>query len=442
MAAGLVKLREGKRGSTWYAKYRGPERLPDGRIVTKQTEAKIGHAWTGNGRPPEGTFTKKTAQAWLDEKLVDLRRGVSIPNSGSAARFADAASQWYCTGITVGSWKASTRRDYRSVLSAHLGVDLDITSGAVQAAREPFGDLPLAVITSDTIEAWRNREMTPYKDEKGVERVKLTRRNATKVVAIMHGIFAAARRPPYNHAVNPAADVTPLRDRYDETRFSFYTIEEVLSLVRAAENEPIAEKQAAAKQDGAIYLTAALTGLRLGEVLALRVRDVDFENDTIRVSQSVDPIAGIGSPKSGHGRSVPMVPQVSQALARLLQRDHFTSDDDIVFPNDVGRWLDGSALRRRYKAAQERAGLRPLRFHDLRHTFGTNARASAESDRELQEWMGHADARTTARYTHYRPRKDAAERLARAFKPESAENTNAQLERGASDSQGSDSFGC
>jgi integrase len=89
-----------------------------------------------------------------------------------------------------------------------------------------------------------------------------------------------------------------------------------------------------------------------------------------------------------------------------------------LFPNDVGRWLDGSALRRRYREAQTTAKLRPLRFHDLRHTFGTHGRASAESDRELQEWMGHADARTTARYTHYRPRKDAAHRLSQAFQPE------------------------
>jgi integrase len=123
-----------------------------------------------------------------------------------------------------------------------------------------------------------------------------------------------------------------------------------------------------------------------------------------------------------------MVPQVAHALARLLQRDRFTGPDDLVFPNEVGRWLDGSALRRRHKDAQKRAGLRPLRFHDLRHTFGTHGRASAESDRELQEWMGHADARTTARYTHYRPRKAAARRLSQAFEVE-------QPEQGAAEEQ-------
>jgi integrase len=246
----------------------------------------------------------------------------------------------------------------------------------------------------------------------------------------MHGVFARARKPPFNLTANPAGDVEPLRASYDSQRFDFYSVEEVLALVRAAANPktdatPTPEAAAAATQDGAVILTAALTGLRMGEVLALRVRDVDFDADTIRVVQSVDPIEGVGTPKSGKGRSVPMVPQVGQALARLLQRDRFTGPDDLVFPNEGGRWLDASALRRRYKDAQDAAELRPLRFHDLRHTFGTHARASAESDRELQEWMGHADARTTARYTHYRPRKDAARRLSQAFEPEQAAPTAA-----------------
>ena len=84
-------------------------------------------------------------------------------------------------------------------------------------------------------------------------------------------------------------------------------------------------------------------------------------------------------------------------------------------PGESGRYLDGSALRRRYKGAQTRAKLRPLRFHDLRHTFGSLAVTEAESIRELQEWMGHADARTTHRYVHYKPRKREAARLSKAF---------------------------
>jgi integrase len=71
-------------------------------------------------------------------------------------------------------------------------------------------------------------------------------------------------------------------------------------------------------------------------------------------------------------------------------------------------------LRRRYKAALAAAGLRPLRFHDLRHTFGTRMIAKADI-RRVQEWMGHADIQTTMRYLHFAPRAEDARLVAEAF---------------------------
>ena len=82
-----------------------------------------------------------------------------------------------------------------------------------------------------------------------------------------------------------------------------------------------------------------------------------------------------------------------------------------MFVGDAGWYLDGSALRRRFKRARDQAGLRPLRFHDLRHTFGSTAIRVADP-REVQEWLGHADFTTTQIYMHYKPRTDAAERTA------------------------------
>jgi hypothetical protein len=120
------------------------------------------------------------------------------------------------------------------------------------------------------------------------------------------------------------------------------------------------------------------------------------------------------TPKSGKVRSVPLAPAVAEALARLGQREHFTEEDDLVFPGVVGGYLDASALPRRYKAALKCAGLRPLRFHDLRHTFGTRMIAKADI-RRVQEWMGHADVATTMKYLHYVERPDEARLVAEAF---------------------------
>src|SRR5918999_192027 len=117
-------------------------------------------------------------------------------------------------------------------------------------------------------------------------------------------------------------------------------------------------------------------GLRRGELVALRWRDVDFTAGRVRVCGSYAG-AALTAPKSGRVRSVPLAPDVATALARLANRDRWSGDDDLVFPGVTGTYLDASALSRRYKAAIQRAALRPLRFHDLRHTFGTRMIAKA-----------------------------------------------------------------
>jgi integrase len=169
------------------------------------------------------------------------------------------------------------------------------------------------------------------------------------------------------------------------------------------------------EQDAAIYLTAAFTGLRRGELVALRWRSVDFARRSIRVVASYSERA-LTTPKSGRARSVPMAPLVAEALARLASRDAFTDEDDLVFPGIVGEHLDASALYRRYKAVLRRAGLRDLRFHDLRHTFGTQVISNPTvSILQLKAWMGHADIDTTMRYLHYAQRDGEAELVAAAF---------------------------
>jgi integrase len=65
--------------------------------------------------------------------------------------------------------------------------------------------------------------------------------------------------------------------------------------------------------------------------------------------------------------------------------------------------LDPSKLQKRFKKAGQRAGLRPVRFHDLRHTFGTRMAAAGAPLRAIQEWMGHTDSRTTSLYADYAP---------------------------------------
>jgi integrase len=364
--SGHVFRVERSRGPVWYAKYR----LPDGR----QVQRKIGPAWTERGRPAAGYFTKRLAEDWLRDVVDQARRGTLPGMVRTGATFADAGAEWLRYIEHDRGRKPSTLQGYRSTLGAHL--------------LPAFGSMAVEDVTTETIERW-------------IAGFDGSIRMRNKLVIQLHGILARAKKV-YGLPVNAATEVEKFPQRRTGD-IDVFSPEEVWALVRAAGRA----------QDAAIYLTAAFAGLPMGELLALCWRDVDFGGAVIRVRASYY-LGSLTTPKSGKIRAVPMAPDVAAALAQLGRRQDWVGDDDLVFVGEAGGYLDGSALRRRYKAALTAASLRPLRFHDLRHTFGTRMIAKADI-RRVQEWMGHADVQTTMRYLHYAPRAEDAALVAEAF---------------------------
>ena len=157
--------------------------------------------------------------------------------------------------------------------------------------------------------------------------------------------------------------------------------------------------------DRALFTTAAMTGLRAGELVALRFRDIDWKAHRIRVRQSYV-LGEFGTPKSRRStRSVPMIDQVGGELQRLYVAAGEPSDDALVFADPLTSVpLNKASILRRFRAALKAAHLDEThRFHDLRHTFGTRMAAAGVPMRTLQEWMGHRDIATTQRYADYWP---------------------------------------
>jgi integrase len=364
--SGHISQRKGKRGGVWYAKYR----LPDGRQVQKR----IGRAWTEKTAPPEGYFTKASAKAHLDELLAQARQG-TLPGMVRTGRtFRDAAEEWldYCEKVR--DCKASTLRDYRNM---------------VRVLDREFGNRKIEAITPEEIELW----ITGYSG---------SNRTRQKYLVCLGSIFKRAMKV-HGLPRNPADVVERPRVRR-AAKIDVLRPEEVLALVRAAESE----------QDAAIFHTAAFAGLRMGELLALRWRDVDFTRRTIHVRENWTQ-GETTTPKGGTERAVPMAEEVAQRLARLGQREHFTTDDDLVFCTPRGQHVGYKSLKERYRAALRAAGVREdFRFHNLRHTFGSTVIRHADS-REVMEWMGHADLTTTRRYLAFVDREDAAKRVSEAF---------------------------
>ena len=99
-----------------------------------------------------------------------------------------------------------------------------------------------------------------------------------------------------------------------------------------------------------------------------------------------------------------MADRLATELERHYQRSAYPGDEDLVFCHpETGNAYDASKMRKRFKAALARADVREVRFHDLRHTFGTRMASAGAPPRALREWMGHKDSRTTDIYADYAP---------------------------------------
>ena len=375
---GHISLRQRTRGPVWYVKYR----LADGRQVQKL----LGPAWTEHGRPPAGYYTKRTAEEALQELLTDVRRG-TLAVGRTGATFADAAAEFLRYIEHDRGREESTLGDYRGVINGYL--------------LPRFRERDIASITPDEIEAYRD-ELRSLTREDGSRR--LSNRTIVRHLVVLNAIFKRAARV-WKLTVNPASGDLVDRPtvRYSGD-FRTLTPDEVRLVASRME---IAE-------ESALVITAAFTGLRLGELLALRWADVDIALRRVHVRRSLSQSGVEKVPKSGKVRSSVLVDEVIVALDGLSRRALFTESGDLVFCTPLGGHLSDGMLRRRFYAALEAAGLPQVRLHDLRHGFGTLA-VQAFPITDVQGYLGHAHISTTMRYVHHTPGHDDAARLQRVL---------------------------
>jgi integrase len=242
--------------------------------------------------------------------------------------------------------------------------------------------------------------ITPV-DVESYIRMKLREGKARKTVdhhlGLLSSMFRFAAKRGFAR-FNPVDAADRPRQQRPDADIRYLTIEELEAVVRAVPNDDLGPTERV------LYLTAAMTGMRRGELVALRWRDVDWTSAVIRVRRSFSD-GEFGPPKSRRSsRAVPMADRVAAELERHYRRSNFPEDDDLVFGHpQLGTVYDPSKVRRRFAEACSRAGVRIARFHDLRHTFGTRMAAANAPLRSVQEWMGHSDYRTTSIYADYAP---------------------------------------
>lgn len=177
----------------------------------------------------------------------------------------------------------------------------------------------------------------------------------------------------------------------------------------------------------ALWVTAAWTGMRQGELLGLRWEDVDLERGSLVVRRSLSRLPGkrgtryvLTEPKTDRSRrTVPLLPEVVTVLraVRKAQLDRPGKlDQGLVFCTPAGSPLDGSTVTRAFGRAVAAAGLPKVRMHDLRHAFASYLIQSGVDLATVADLMGHSTIVTTVQsYTHLSEghKVDAIARLAK-----------------------------
>lgn len=168
----------------------------------------------------------------------------------------------------------------------------------------------------------------------------------------------------------------------------------------------------------ALFVLALATGMREGELLALHWDDLNLVKGTVRVERTLQPArrapAAFDVPKTEHSRrvldigpSIVAVLEVHQVRQQIERRaaGAFWQDMGLVFPNTVGKPMDGiNLLQREFYPLLERAGLPRVRFHDLRHTAATLQLHESQDLTAVSATLGHAQTSTTANiYAHALP---------------------------------------
>jgi integrase len=343
-------------------------------------EAWYGEWWTGTTRVKRKLGNKRkpgTADGLTRVQAErELRRRMETEKvvAGAQRRTVQQAGAAYIDHLErVMERKRTTIADYRGYLRKHLA--------------PYFGERSLEKI--DPV------HITGYLLAK--KRDGLSSKTIQNHLNFLHGIYAFSVKRGWALS-NPVALVDrPKSSRSAHRRIQFLQPEELEALIRAVPDDLLGDVERP------LYLCAAMTGLRQGELIGLRWTDIDWTASRIRVAESFTR-GHFDSPKSHRGRSVPMAERLARELELHFQRSFWTGDNDLVFAHPLtGNVIDASKLRKRFNRALEQAGLHHITFHELRHTFGTQMAAAGAPLRAIQEWMGHADASTTEIYAHYAP---------------------------------------
>lgn len=340
-------------------------KLPSGRF-----QARYSHLGRQVGAP-DTFLTKTDARRWLSSVETDLARGDHFDESVGSVKFEQYALRW----LEERALRHRTREMYESQLRKWIF--------------PTFQSVSLKDITTPHVRSWRA----------GLLKTHLAENTVAKIYRLFRTIMETAVEDGLLRA-NPVKLKGASKERVHLR--PEVTFRDVVRLAEVIESE-----------FSALVWTAATSGLRFGELTALRRFDVDTSTGQLRVLKSLSFEKGVGPvlgpPKSSSGERMVTVDPVTFELLRK-HIDTFTGPeaDALVF-----RSIKGSPLLNRYfqpswDRAKRKAEVNPeIRFHDLRHLAGTTTASSGASTKELMARLGHSTPDASLRYAEATEARDA-----------------------------------
>jgi len=344
---GSIRKR-GKRNPAWELQWWEDYIKDDGSIGRRRKSVTLGLV---------SELTLRQARKLAENRLRDLNQGMVTPQS--TMKFADFVER-HLIPLFFPTLKPSTRARYRQTLNTHL--------------LPAFADSRLCDIGTVDLQRFVLQKM-----ESG-----LGWESANHFRNLMSKVFEMARTWNYYSGSNPASGVslpekTAVREKY---ALQPEQIPGLLALLR----EPART----------MALLGILTGMRIGEILGLRRKDVDFASGRIWIEQALYRGA-LGSPKTkGSKRILPLPKALVKPLVRTFERAERTGEDDLVFQTRNGTpFSDTNLLHRQLKPAAVKLDMPWLSWHAFRRTHATLLQFVGASLRDAQAQLGHSKMSTT-----------------------------------------------
>ena len=324
--------------------------------------------------------SKKVAERALRDIMSRIDRGEY--KELKEITFGQFADKWLKDYVEI-KCRPTTYRDYKSCIKRHL---------------KPYfsKDIKLTAISPDLVQGYVSAK---------IKEGSLQARTINNTLVPLKEMLKHAVIWGYLRS-NPAVYVE--KPRVEKKEMDFLTSLEIRSFLDNVKTEHYT-----------LFLLAVSTGMRIGEVLGLKWTDINWLTNQIHVQRSLTAKRIFDEPKSKASiRRINMSPTLISSLKRHQLKSK-PNDFELVFCNNCGNPINRQNLvAREFKPALERAGLKSIRFHDLRHTYASLLIHQGENIKYIQSQIGHASAQITwDTYGHLMPEVDygAGKRLDKAI---------------------------